>query len=71
MGASKTYKGGPGWAARNTPGANTTPSKGAVVNAEGTHMSGEGYNRNVKAGTRDKSSSGKKSAKAMGIYGQS
>jgi len=73
MGKSKSYRGGPAFQGRNTPGAETTPSRGSHSDGEGTKMSGtDGYGRmGMSKGTRAKSKSGKVSAKAKGIYGQS
>ncbi len=71
MGASKSWRGGPGWQGRNTPGADTKGSSGhTIVKAEGTHMSGgKSLRSGAKAGG-NKSSSGKVSGK-VGRYGQS
>ena len=73
MGSSKTFRAPPSWQARNTPGGKTYPSKGAVVKAEGTHMSGShDYGRKgMKKGARNKSKSGMTSAKNPGPHGYS
>ena len=74
MGTSKTYRKGPGWEARNTPGAEPKVSKGAIVNAEGTHMSGyDSHGQKAGHGARIKSKSGRTPAgnKGMGIHGYS
>jgi len=68
LGKSKSYREGPAFTARNTPGADPKVSKGPVVKAEGTHMSGGATMRSGKTGNKGKS--GKHSAKS-GIYGQS
>ena len=70
MGTSKTYRAGPGWEKRNTPGAAPKVSKGAIVHAEGTHMSGydESGRKGLRKGTRQKSRSGGMSAKNPGIH---
>lgn len=72
MGSSKTYRGAPGWEPKNTPRGENKVSKGAIVNAEGTHQSGSNdYGRKgLRSGARMKSRSGMKSAKS-GTYGQS
>jgi len=71
MGASKNWRGAPGWQGRNTPGGDTKGSSGPpVVKAEGTHMSGgQSLRSGAKAGG-NKSSSRKVSGK-VGRYGQS
>lgn len=73
MGTSKTFRAGPGWEKRNTPGAAPKVSKGAIVHAEGTHMSGaDEYGRmGMRKGTRKKSKHGKMSAKNPGPHGYS
>ena len=73
MGHSKSYRGAPGYQARNTPGANPKVSKGAVVKAEGTHMSSDGdYGRKgMRSAARQKSRSGSMGAKNSGPYGNS
>ena len=70
MGKSKSWRAGPGWESRNTPGGDPKVSKGAVVKAEGTHMSGGGYGRKGHGG-RNKSKSGKMGAKNPGPHGYS
>jgi len=76
MGSSKTSRSGPGWSAPNTPGnianAKQTYSKGSRSTAEGTHEnSGPAMRGGMSKGARNKSSSGKTSAKNSGPYGQS
>ena len=72
MGKSKTYRAPPGWEKMNTPGAYPKVSKGAVVVAEGTHMSGsDDYGQHAGSGARNKSKSGKASAKNPGPHGYS
>lgn len=73
MGSSTSHRKGPQWTGRNTPGANPKVSKGAVVKAEGTHMSGatdEGR-KGMPAKARSKSMSGRKPAKNTGPHGYS
>lgn len=72
MGTSKSYRGGPGWEPRNTPGKATKPSKGSKSTAEGTHMSGGQSGRTgMKNTARKKSKSGGMSAKNPGPHGYS
>lgn len=73
MGSSKSYRGGPAYEARNTPGADTKPSKGAIMHAEGTHMGGydESGRKGMKSKTRMKSKGGKMSGKNPGPHGYS
>lgn len=72
MGMSKSYRGTPGWEKRNTPGAAPKVSKGAVVKAEGTHMSGEDeHGRKGSKGGKGKGRSGKMPYKNPGPHGYS
>lgn len=73
MGKSKSYRNGPGWQSRNTPGAATKASRGAVVHAEGTHMSGsDEYGRGgMGKSARSKSKAGRMPAKNSSPYGRS
>lgn len=73
MGASKTYRGGPAYETRNTPGADSKVSKGSIVRAEGSHVSGHDQSgrKGLRSGTRMKSRSGMTGAKNSGPYGQS
>lgn len=73
MGTSKSYKEGPGWEDRNTPGADSKISKGSKSAAEGTHMSGEDdWGRKGMSNTaRKKSSSGETPYKTKTPAGQS
>lgn len=73
MGMSKTYRGGPGFEGRNTPGGNPKVSKGSPVKAEGTHQSGydSSGRSGLRKGSRMKSRSGMTSAKNSGPYGKS
>ena len=71
MGQSKSWKAAPGWESRNTPRGETKVSKGAVVNAEGTHQSGNDDSGRAGMKRSTKSSSSEKSGKTKGIYGQS
>lgn len=67
MGASKTFRQGPGWQGVNTNrGAEKSYSKGAIVRAEGTHMSGgEGGRKGAKSqGAKSKSVTGPQAMKA-------
>ena len=75
MGASKSYRGGPGWQSKNTPGPSENNgagkvSSGSKSSAEGTHMSG---GQSLRAGAKaqgNKSSSGRM-GKQTSIYGKS
>jgi hypothetical protein len=73
MGASKSYRGGPAWAERNTPGGTTKVSKGAIVKPEGTHSSGPNdYGRKgMKNTARAKSHSRRSGPMNPGIHGYS
>ena len=74
MGTSKTYRGGPGFQAANTPGqkadARQTYSKGSRSTAEGTMESSGGSLRGG-AGGQKKSGKSKSSVKNTGPYGMS
>ena len=71
MGTSKSFRGGPGWQGRNTPGKATKASKGSHSTAEGTHTSG--YDDSGRAGmkntARRKSKSGRTGPKMADKHG--
>lgn len=70
MGKSSSFRGGPGWQERNTPGGTTKVSKGAVVKPEGSYMSDGGSGRKgPRKGTRSKSRSGMASTRPKTVYG--
>lgn len=72
MGGSKSWREGPAYQGRNTPGGDTTPSKGPVVKAEGTHQSdSEGGRKGMRSDARSKSRSGSMPAKNSGPHGES
>ncbi len=72
MGSSKMSRSGAASGAQNTPRGKSTVSKGNIVNAEGTHMSGaDEHGQKAGHGARNKSHHSRSSVKNKGPYGQS